>query len=29
MRVYEHYNEYPMSAWRWPSFSPQDVQDFG
>ena len=25
MRVYEHYNDYPMSAWRWPSFSPQEI----
>ena len=25
MRVYNHYNDYPMSAWRWPSFSPQEI----
>ena len=25
MRTYEHYNDYPMSAWRWPSFSPQEI----
>lgn len=25
MKVYNHYNEYPMSTWRWPSFSPQEI----
>lgn len=25
MRVYNHYNDYPVAAWRWPSFSPQEM----
>lgn len=29
MRTYEHYNDYPMSAWRWPSFSPQEIDLLG
>ncbi len=29
MKVYNHWSEYPMDKWRWPSFSPEEMASRG
>lgn len=25
MKIYKHFNDYPMAGWRWPNFSPREL----
>ena len=29
MKIYKHWSDYPMSKWRWPDFTPQEVASKG